>query len=80
MQNLGIFSNHSERMKTFSPILISLRLKRCCYQAFSGHMPAMIYAQMHFSGQSVRILSIFVLWYKIHCDEKPDEIYPEIVF
>jgi len=42
MQNLGVFSNHCERMKTFSPMLISFRLQRCCYQAFSGHMPAMI--------------------------------------
>jgi hypothetical protein len=31
-------------------MLISLRLQRYCYQAFPGHMPAMIYAQMHFSG------------------------------
>jgi len=49
MQNLGVFFNHNERIKTFSPLLIFFRQQRCCYQAFSGHMPAMIYAQMHYS-------------------------------
>ena len=50
MKNLVVLSNHNECIKTFRPMPIYFRLQRCCYQAFSGHMPAMMCARIHFLG------------------------------
>lgn len=41
MQNLGSFHYSSELHNTIHAHLISLRLQRCCDQAFAAHMPVL---------------------------------------
>ncbi len=43
MQNLGILHYDRDYIETFSLLLISFCLQRCCYQAISGHIPANLF-------------------------------------